>query len=208
MVDAVQQCDEIIRWYTFTGGTALSEVYLQHRISEDLDFFTRDQVVDHKINAFIDEAKSVIGYESYEKRVLSGLFMYTLIFPGGERLKLDFNEYDFPPVEHGTKLGKLEVDSIFDIAINKLETILSRAKARDFVDLYVAMPVIGCDLDQVRMRLVDKFSGMRDDEEVVRHLLKVVDLADYPAMLVRFDRAAMVDFFLAEAKKLEHKIFK
>lgn len=208
MVDAVQQCDEIIRWYTFTGGTALSEVYLQHRLSEDLDFFTRSPVMDHKINAFIDEAKAAIGYESYEKRVLSGLFMYTLIFPDGDRLKLDFNEYDFPPVEPGTKFGKLEVDSIFDIAINKLETILSRAKARDFVDLYVAMPVIGCDLGQVRMRLADKFSGIRDDEEVVRHLVKVVDLTDYPAMLVPFDRAAMVDFFLAEAKKLEHKIFK
>lgn len=208
MVDAIQRCDEIIRWYRFTDGTALSEVYLQHRLSEDLDLFTQGQVRDHKINAFIDEAKSAIGYASYEKRVYSGLFMYTLIFPGGDRLKLDFNEYDFSPVERGTKLGNLTVDSIFDIAVNKLEAILSRAKSRDFVDLYFAMPVIGCDLDQVRMRHADKFSGRRDDDEVVRHLIKVVDLADYPAMLVPFDRKRMIDFFLAEAKKLEGKIFK
>lgn len=208
MVDAVQQCEEIIRWYTFTGGTALSEVYLQHRLSEDLDFFTRSPVMDHKINAFIDKAKATIGYTSYEKRVYSGLFMYTLTFPDDDRLKLDFNEYDFPPVERGTKLGKLDVDSIFDIAVNKLEAILSRAKVRDFVDLYFAIPAIGCDLDQVRMRLADKFSGIRDDEEVVRHLVKVVDFTDYPQMLVPFDRQKMVDFFLAEAKKLEHKIFK
>ncbi len=208
MVDAVQQCEEIIRWYTFTGGTALSEVYLQHRLSEDLDFFTRSPVMDHKINAFIEKAKTTIGYTSYKKRVYSGLFMYTLTFPDGDLLKLDFNEYDFPPVERGTKLGKLDVDSIFDIAVNKLEAILSRAKVRDFVDLYLALPVIGCDLDQVRMRLADKFSGIRDDDEVVRHLVKVVDFTDYPSMLVPFDRQKMVDFFLAEAKKLEKKFFK
>lgn len=208
VVDALQQCEEIIGWYTFTGGTALSEVYLQHRLSEDLDFFTRSPVMDHKINAFIDKTKASIGYTSYEKRVYSGLFMYTLTFPDGDRLKLDFNEYDFPPVERGTKLGTLDVDSIFDIAVNKLEAILSRAKSRDFVDLYLAIPVIGCDLGQVRMRLADKFSGIRDDEEVIRHLVKVVDFTDYPIMLVPFDRQKMVDFFLAEAKKLEHKIFK
>lgn len=208
MVDAVQECDEIIRWYTFTGGTALSEVYLQHRLSEDLDFFTRSPVADHIIHAFIDEAKASIGYESYEKRVFSGLFMYTLVFPDGDRLKLDFNEYDFSPVEQGKKLGNLSVDSLFDIAVNKLESILSRIKARDFVDLYLAMLVIGCDLNQVRMRLADKFSGIRDDDEVVRHLAKVIDVSDYPTMLVPFDRQKMIDFYLSEAKKLESKIFK
>ncbi|MBI5614081.1 nucleotidyl transferase AbiEii/AbiGii toxin family protein [Candidatus Gottesmanbacteria bacterium] len=208
VVDAIQQRDEIIQWYTFTGGTALSEVYLQHRLSEDLDFFTQSQVMDHKINALIDEAKTEIGYESYEKRVYSGLYMYTLIFSDGDRLKLDFNEYDFPPVEHGTKLGKLSVDSLFDIAINKLEAILSRSKSRDFVDLYMMLPVIGCDIDQVRMRLADKFSGIRDDTEVVRHLTKVVDFSDYPTMLVSFDRQAMIDFYLKEAKKIGERIFR
>lgn len=186
----------------------MSEVYLQHRLSEDLDFFTRSQVMDHKINAFIDELKKVIGYESYEKRVFSGLYMYTLIFSDGDRLKLDFNEYDFPPVEHGTKLGNLAVDSLYDIAINKLESILSRSKSRDFVDLYMMLPVIGCDIDQVRMRLADKFSGIRDDTEVVRHLTKVVDFTDYPTMLVPFNRAKMIDFYLREAKKIGERIFK
>lgn len=208
MVDAVQHCEEIIRWYVFTGGTALSEVYLRHRYSENLDFFTRSQVNDYQINAFIDGAKSKIGYESYEKRVYSGLYMYALIFPGGDRLKLDFNEYDFPPVEPTTKLGKLEVDSVYDIAINKLESILSRSKARDFVDLYIAMPYIGCDLDQVRSRLADKFSGIRDDDEFMRHLTKIVDLTDYPKMLIPFDRRKMIDFYLEQAKKIGERLFK
>ena len=28
--------------FYFTGGTALSEFYLQHRLSDDLDFFTQE----------------------------------------------------------------------------------------------------------------------------------------------------------------------
>ncbi|MBI3956224.1 nucleotidyl transferase AbiEii/AbiGii toxin family protein [Candidatus Gottesmanbacteria bacterium] len=36
--------DELTRWYYLTGGTALSEFYLHHRLSEDIDFFTRSEV--------------------------------------------------------------------------------------------------------------------------------------------------------------------
>lgn len=208
MVDALQECDEITRWYFFTGGTALSEVYLAHRFSEDLDFFTTSQVNNKKIRKCIDGAKKAIGYDRYEQTVYSGLFMYTLIFPDGTRLKINFNEYDFPHVGRGPKLGKLTVDSLYDIAINKLDTILSRTKARDFVDLYCAMPVIGCNLEQVLMRLRDKFPVEQSDAEIMRHLATVVDAKDYPTMLVPFDRQKMIDFYLKEAKKFGERIFK
>jgi len=32
--------------FYFTGGTALSEFYLQHRLSEDLDFFSEKEIDD------------------------------------------------------------------------------------------------------------------------------------------------------------------
>ena len=33
--------DELINsWFYLTGGTALAEFYLRHRLSEDLDFFS------------------------------------------------------------------------------------------------------------------------------------------------------------------------
>jgi len=40
ILDKIAQDSFISSQFYFTGGTALSEVYLQHRESDDLDFFT------------------------------------------------------------------------------------------------------------------------------------------------------------------------
>ncbi len=39
-------------------------------------------------------------------------------------------------------------------------------------------------------------------------LTRVLEATEFPLMLIPLDRAAMIDFFLAEVKKLEGKIFK
>lgn len=44
LVEQAAKNDELTRWYYLTGGTALSEFYLHHRLSEDIDFFTRSEV--------------------------------------------------------------------------------------------------------------------------------------------------------------------
>ena|SRR3989344_5620344 len=123
-------------------------------------------------------------------------------------LKLIFNEYDFPQLERGFLWDGLWVDSLFDITVNKLYTILSRTRARDFVNLYFCLSAVGTDIDTVLARIPDKFTVSYEEISIGDHLTAVVDAIDYPTMLVPFDRQRMIDFFLAEAKKLEHKIFK
>lgn len=208
VVGLAKQSDEITRWYYFTGGTALSECYLHHRLSEDLDFFTRGQVNKPKIDHFIDDIRPQIGYVDKKMLEISGLYVCTLFFADGTKLKIDFNEYDFAQVEQGVKWGGLWVDSLFDIAINKLYTILSRSRARDFVDLYFCLDAVGCDLDMIFSRIPDKFPVSYEEISIGDHLVAVADVTDYPTMLVPFDRQKMIDFYLAEAKKLEKKIFK
>jgi len=208
VVGLAKQNDEITRWYYFTGGTALAECYLHHRFSEDLDFFTTSEVSKPKIDRFIADIQPKVGYVDKKMLEVSGLYMCTLFFSDGTKLKIDFNEYDFPQVEQGFRWDGLWVDSLFDITINKLYTILSRSRARDFVDLYCCLSAVGTDLETVLTRIPDKFPVSYEEISIGDHLAAVVDLTDYPTMLVPFDRAAMIDFFLAEAKKLEGKIFK
>jgi hypothetical protein len=38
--------------FYLTGGTALAEFYLQHRLSEDLDFFSEQEVESQAIAVF------------------------------------------------------------------------------------------------------------------------------------------------------------
>jgi len=40
----VSQNEYMVKRFYFTGGTALSEYYLHHRYSDDLDFFSEEEV--------------------------------------------------------------------------------------------------------------------------------------------------------------------
>ena len=40
---------EITKRFYLTGGTALAEFYLKHRLSEDIDLFTEEEEVDQKL---------------------------------------------------------------------------------------------------------------------------------------------------------------
>lgn len=53
------------RFY-LTGGTALAAYYLKHRYSEDLDFFSEDNVDPMAINVFLKEYTSVLKINKIE----------------------------------------------------------------------------------------------------------------------------------------------
>lgn len=199
--------DELTRWYYLTGGTALAEFYLHHRRSEDIDFFTTSQVFQPKIDAFLHGLQKEAGIVGITWKPISGLYTYSLTYGDGEVIKVDFNEYDFPQVEHGSMFGKLKVDSEYDIAINKLYTIFSRHKARDYVDLYMLLSRGDYTLEQLFLRIPDKFGPLPTDLTIMRAYLAVEDLVDYPTMLVPFDRQKMIDFYLAQAKRIGERLF-
>ena len=53
-LELVGQEPDLVKDYYFTGGTALTEYYLKHRISEDIDLFTERFEVDQiLIEAFL-----------------------------------------------------------------------------------------------------------------------------------------------------------
>jgi len=48
-LELVKVESEITKRFYLTGGTALSEFYLKHRLSEDIDLFTKEEEVDQKL---------------------------------------------------------------------------------------------------------------------------------------------------------------
>lgn len=200
--------EEITQWYYLTGGTALTEFYLHHRLSEDLDFFTTSEVNNEKINEFIENLKASARIKYYVTKKISGLYQYTLFYSDGDIVKADFNEYDYPQVEQGVKFGKLRIDSMYDIAINKLESMCHRTKARDYVDLYSLISQDIFSMEQLMQRIPEKFGNRWTVPQYIRAFLAVQEAVDYPTMLVPFNKDDMINFYLSEAKKLEPKIFK
>jgi predicted nucleotidyltransferase component of viral defense system len=53
-LELASQEPQITKRFYLTGGTALAEFYLKHRLSEDIDLFTQEQEVEPKLtDAFI-----------------------------------------------------------------------------------------------------------------------------------------------------------
>ena len=54
----------IARYFYLSGGTALAEYYLQHRLSEDLDFFAEEEFDPQAISAFFKKMQDKAGITS------------------------------------------------------------------------------------------------------------------------------------------------
>lgn len=132
-----------------------------------------------------------------------------MIYKDSEELKVDFNYYPFPRIDKGTKFRSLEIDSIYDIAANKVHTLFMKARPRDYVDLYFIMTKENYPLEKLIIDAKAKFDWDLDRITLASQFSKVKDFAkDFPKMLVPFDEKKMIKFFLNEAKSLESEIFK
>lgn len=118
--------------FYLAGGTALA-IYLRHRVSEDLDWFTENRIPDPL--ALAGELRgSGVPFEvsQVDRGTLHGRvhgipvslleYRYPLLSPLGE----------WP--EFGCLLASLE-----DIACMKLSAIAQRGSKKDFIDLYALM---------------------------------------------------------------------
>ena len=57
-LDKIGHNDFFVKNFYLTGGTALSAYYLKHRISDDLDFFSVNPIIEVLIIIFSELAKS------------------------------------------------------------------------------------------------------------------------------------------------------
>ena len=199
--------------FYLTVGTALSEFYFQHRLSEDIDLFSEYEVNPRAVEAFLQAISRTLKISKIVKQNYLGLYTYKLQYDDREELKIDFNYYPFPKIEKAGYFGKLEVSSMYDIAVNKIHTIASRTRVRDYIDLYFIMknselPNVKY-LEKLRLDSQAKFDWPLEVKNLVTAFLKVKDLkkADFPKMLVPFNEKAMEDFFLKLAKSLKGDIF-
>lgn len=206
-LEAVNQVKYLTKNYYWTGGTVLSEFYLHHRESEDIDLFTEDKEVylpsvEKFIQKFAKENKAKeISHTSY-----LGLESFKLVF-SNFTFKVDFNYYPFPRIEKGKKWKNIAVDSLLDIAVNKVHTISMRPRTRDFVDIYFILKKVNFDFNYLILQAKAKFDWHIDPIQLGHKLIKVVAMKDYPKILVPFNPKEMEEFFLKLAKSLEGEIF-
>ncbi|MBI2623123.1 MAG: nucleotidyl transferase AbiEii/AbiGii toxin family protein [Candidatus Liptonbacteria bacterium] len=188
------------RFY-LTGGTALAEYYLQHRLSEDLDFFSEEEFEPQAISAFFKKIQKKAGIQSvaYEQSFNRNLFFLDI---GNDRLKTEFTYFPFERIERGKKMGGLDIDSLRDIAVNKLFTIVQKPRSRDFIDLYcILQKEQGWNIDELAAKARIKFEAF-DMLQLSAQFLRAETLKDRPTMVRKIPDAEWESFFKKEAKRI------
>src|SRR3989344_541791 len=133
--DQVKNEDFFKSDFYFTGGTALSYFYLQHRYSEDLDFFSEKKFENEAILTEVKlwAKKFDFTFQHQFKEVVN---IFSINFKNKTTLKVDFGYYPHRRVGKGISYQGISIDSQLDIAINKLASVNQRSQVKDFVDLY------------------------------------------------------------------------
>ncbi|MFA5248589.1 MAG: nucleotidyl transferase AbiEii/AbiGii toxin family protein [Patescibacteria group bacterium] len=207
ILDKIGGDKNICRNFYLTGGTALAEFYLQHRLSEDLDFFSEEEVEPQAIAVFWKQHQKSLGIK---KVVFEQSFNRNLFFLHLEKeiIKTEFTYFPFPRIEKKIKINKLFVDSLLDIAVNKVFTIYQKPRSRDFIDLYLIIKKTKWKISDLVKKAKIKFDWHLDPLQLGAQFIKAIEVKDYPKMIEKIEPKIWQDFFLDEAKKLKDKILK
>ena len=201
--DEVKKSDFIKDKFYFTGGTALSSVYLNHRLSEDLDFFSENKFENLSILNLLTQwgERHNFKFLLKENEVVK---IYLLEFSDGEKLKVDFGFYPYKRIRNGKTIETVQIDSLFDIAINKLTTIMQRTEVKDFVDLFYLLKQF--TLWDLMEGVGVKFRIKTDPYLIGINFLKADVFDQLPNMLKPLELEELKDFYINMAKKLGMRI--
>jgi len=144
--------------FFLTGGGALAGYHLGHRSTQDLDLFTRSDLMDEGDRTLLELAAG-IGAE-VEPLTTSPAFRRRLVRRGDATVIVDLVLDRTPRGAEEPRLhGKVAVDPPAEILANKLCTLLSRAELRDMVDV-MALEAAGHDLEGALALAARKDSGL------------------------------------------------
>jgi hypothetical protein len=198
--------DEVLRVITrldtgfyLTGGTAASRGYLEHRYSDDLDFFVNDEP---DFNLWVDRVVQALNASGgWKLEVVSRFdrFVRLNVVRSELVLKLEFVN-DVPShvgeVTTHRVLGKL--DSAENILANKLTALMAREEPKDLADVWGFCCQMGLSLWRAITDAQSKAAGIFP-ADLARILLSVTE-DDY--RVIRWIEPPGADRFIGDLCQL------
>jgi len=169
------------------GGTALA-LQIGHRISEDLDFFTADEVEEKVLAADLSRV------DSFQKEGESWRSVWGKI--GTTKFSMFY--YKYPLISLTIPFEGIQILDKPDIAAMKIHALEDRGTKRDFVDMYFLLKEFS--LEKVLSFYEQKYGTLED------HYYSIVRSLDYFQDADHDDRKLemLVDIKWDEIKKFFH----
>ncbi len=195
----------LAKQFYLSGGTALAGFYLHHRYSEDLDFFSESEIDTMTLTTFLKKIQKSLGFKKIDFQQSYNRNLFFLDY-GDEILKTEFTFFPFPMIEKGPSFHGVKINSLIDIATNKLFTIYQRSHARDYIDLYCLCKSQKYTIKELIKLAKAKFDWHIDALQLGTQFIKAKKTKDLPRMLIPLNEKEWHTFFEKEAKKLKGRI--
>lgn len=185
---------EVGTHFYLAGGTALA-LQIGHRRSVDLDFFsTTDDIP--TIRPMLEKALAPFH------ATLADSAWGNLVYLAND-VRVGFYGYSYPLVAPLVETEGIRIASVRDIALMKLDALLSRAARKDFYDLYFICQKV--PLREVLDLAPQKYPSVRDFEAQVVKRLVFFENAEQdsdPPLLSSVPWQAVTKYFIEHAKKI------
>lgn len=205
-IAVVSKNEAVAAAFYLTGGTALAAYYLHHRYSDDLDFFTAGESFPQlAVETVAKHIKDAIGGTDIEYRRIHDRRVF-FIEKDPVELKIEFTSYPFPLLHTLTSTDGIRVDSLEDIAANKIMALMDRIDAKDFFDLYFLVTQKGFTFSQLLDLVKKKFGFTIDPVALGSEFAKVRTLTALPRIIAPLKLSQIKDFFSDQAELLRGNI--
>lgn len=189
--------------FYFTGGTALAIFYLNHRKSEDLDFFATEKFNKENVVSFIAVTTNKLKCKSTLNEVF-GKMVFNLTFERKLSLKVEFNYYPYKRLNRGKNYKGVLVDSLFDIGVNKMMILNQRKEVKDYVDLYFLLQEV--PFWDLYHGVTEKFKIKLDIVNLASDLIFVENFDYLPDMIKTLELEKLKEFFKKKALSITERV--
>ncbi len=191
---------EFVSHFYLAGDTALA-LQIGHRRSMDLDFFSATDEVHETTRQNLMHV-----FSQRQGQVIENVDGNLLILVEG--LIVGFFSYGYDLLEPVLKLGHIEVASLMDIGLMKLDALIGRGGRKDFYDLYFISQHIS--LAGLLRRGEKKYPQARDFALMAAESLVLFENADRdppPDLLVDLPWDEVKHYFIDQCKALGNDWF-
>ncbi|MBU3979544.1 nucleotidyl transferase AbiEii/AbiGii toxin family protein [Patescibacteria group bacterium] len=195
----------VVDHFYLSGGTALAEYYLHHRYSEDLDFFSFEEIDPMAVQVIFKKLQKKASYKSIDFQQSFNRNLFFIHFDN-EVIKTEFTYYPFVQLEKQKIEDGLKIDSLMDIAVNKVFTIYQNPRSRDFIDLYLIIKSKNFVFRDLRQKARMKFDTHIDPLQMAQKLLLAQEVRDFPRMVMPLAPQEWIQFWMDEAGKLKKEV--
>jgi hypothetical protein len=184
--------------FCLTGGAALGIFYIDHRVSYDLDFFTVNKDIDwkhvesnlhvvcRKIEAKIEPITKSPSFQRFQLTRNKEHEIIDFVIEWVEQINPQKNVID-----------GIRVDTLEEIGINKICTLLGRTEIKDIIDLYF-LSKNGFDIITHIDMAMKKDGGL--DTATLSYIISEIKIKELPDYLLKTVSLDELNTFLSKLK--------